>query len=243
LQRVNTERPSDATEQLPAALLAAERPHFTALPACAADYGLFDSVLVNRESLVTIATNRYSVPATLVGQPLTARIHATHIDLFQGAALVASHRRHDGRHARIVIPEHFEAVFALKPRARVMVYRDWLVGLSDRVAAYVSLLCQKRYAEMGEQITALYALAQRVGRDEFLAAVDLAAEHQIVGVEYLQALIATPPPHVPPPANVVPARLRPEPAQREVERDLALYEAYVANRAETASSPVGMGAG
>jgi transposase len=240
LQRVNTERPSDATEQLPATLLATERPHFTALPACAADYGLFDSVLVNRESLVTIATNRYSVPTPLVGQPLTARIHATHIDLFQGMTLVASHRRHFGRHARIVIPEHFEAVFALKPRARVMVYRDWLVGLSERAAAYVSLLCQKRYAEMGEQITALYALAQRVGRDEFLAAVDLAAEHQIVGVEYLQALIATPlPPYVPQAGSVVPVRLRPEPAQWEVERDLALYEVYVANRAETA---VGAGA-
>jgi hypothetical protein len=108
LHRANMERPSDATEQLPAALLAEERRHFTALPAVAADYGLFDSVLVSRESLVTIATNRYSVPAALVGQPLTARLHQSRIELFRGAEQVAVHTRHYGRHQRIVIPEHFD---------------------------------------------------------------------------------------------------------------------------------------
>jgi transposase len=232
LHRVNVERPSDATGQLPAALLAEERPHFTALPAVAADYGLFDSVLVSRESLVTIATNRYSVPSSLVGQPLTARLHQHRIALFRGAEQVAVHPRSYGRHQRIVIPEHFEAVFALKPRARVMVYRDWLVGLSAGAATYVSLLCQRRYAEMDTQIPALYALAQQVGRAEFLAAVELATEHQIVGAEYLRALLAAP---VPPAraATSLPAEgvLAQVPAQREVERDLASYEAYVANAA------------
>jgi hypothetical protein len=87
----------------------------------ATDYGLYDSVLVSRESLVTIATNRYSVPAHLVGQALTARIHPHRIDLFAGSALVASHPRCFGRQIRIVVPEHYEAVFALKPRARLMV--------------------------------------------------------------------------------------------------------------------------
>lgn len=231
LRRVNEERPSDATEQLPAALLAAERPHFKPLPEVAHDYGIFDSVLVNREGLVTIATNRYSVPAHLVGQALTARLHQDRIDLFQGVECVASHPRHRGRNARIVVPEHFEAVFALKPRARVMVYRDWLVGLSEGAAAYVSLLCQRRYADMGAQITALYDLAQRVGRAEFLAALDLAAEQGIVGVEYLRALLAPP---VPAAARMdsatVSPRLRAVPSQREVERDLASYEVYVANR-------------
>jgi len=84
LHRVNAERPSDATEQLPATLLAVERPHFKPLPVVARDYGIFDSVLVTRESLVTLATNRYSVPAHLVGQALTARLHQERIDLFQG---------------------------------------------------------------------------------------------------------------------------------------------------------------
>jgi len=154
--------------------------------------------------------------------------------IFTPVECVASHPRHRGRHARIVVPEHFEAVFAVKPRARVMVYRDWLVGLSEGAAAYVSLLCQKRYAEMDAQITALYELAQRVGRGEFLAALDLAAEQGIVGVEYLRALLALPVPVAQrTDGGLTWPRLRAVPSQREVERDLASYEAYVANRLPT----------
>ena len=196
-------------------------------------------MLVNRESLVAIATNRYSVPAHLVGQALVARLHQERIDLFQGAECVASHPRHRGRHARVVVPAHVEAVFAFKPRARVLVYRDWLVGLSTGAAADVGLLCQRRYADRDAQITALYELAQRVGRDEFLAALDLAAEQGIVGVEYLRALRAAPVPTTRrADAGAAAPRLRAVPSPREGERDLASYEAYVANRV-----PAGVAAG
>jgi len=231
LAQVNDVRPSDATEQIPRVRLAEERLAFGPLPAVAHDYGIFDSVVVNRESLVNIATNRYSVPAHLVGVALTARLYPTRIDLFHGAQRVASHPRHYGRNARIIVPEHFEAVFALKPRARIMVYRDWLVGLSPQAADYISQLCRKRYAEMDAQMTALYDLAQRVGRDEFLAALELAAEEQTIGAEYVCAIAAQPVPRrVRRVGDAVPARLLEAPSQQEVERELAHYEQYVTNR-------------
>src|SRR5260370_27967099 len=46
LRQMNGERPSDATGELPADLLAQEQPRFEALPAHAADYCFFDSVVV-----------------------------------------------------------------------------------------------------------------------------------------------------------------------------------------------------
>jgi hypothetical protein len=231
LQHVNGVRPSDATERPPDDLLAAERATFRPLPMVAHDYGFCETVKVSRESLVAIATNRYSVPTELVGMALTARIHPTRIALYQGDTLVATHPRHMGRNARVVIPEHYDAVFAHKPRARVMAYRDWLIRLSEPAAAYISHLCRKRYADMGPQMLALYQLAQQAGRAEFLAALELALEHQTFGVEYLQALIA----HPPMPRSMdsslaaqLPAALQvPQPA---VERALAHYEQYVANR-------------
>jgi hypothetical protein len=146
LHSVNHVRTSQATEQIPAALLAEECRHFAPLPAVAQDYGFFDSVLVNRESPVHIAANRYSVPAHLVGHTLTARIHAERIELFDGRERVATHRRHLGRNVRVIVPEHYEAVFVRKPRARVMVYRDWLVGLSPTIADYIAQVCHKHYA-------------------------------------------------------------------------------------------------
>lgn len=242
LHTVNEVRKSDATEQIPALRLAEERPHFGLLPAAAADYGFFDSVLVNRESLVNIETNRYSVPTYLKGHTLTARIHLERIELYDGLEPVASHRRSRGRHQRVIVPEHFEAVFAKKPRARIMLYRDWLVALSPDVATYVSQVCRKYYDQMDDQIRRLYALAREVGEAEFMAAVELAAEQQAIGADYLSALVRAPgatrgavpqaqrhTPHPTPLAAWVEA-----PPQVEVERALADYERYIAN-------PVGKG--
>ena len=206
------------------------------MPAAAHDYGFFDSVLVNRESLVHIAANRYSVPAHLVGHTLTARIHPERIELFDGFERVATHRRHHGRQARIVVPEHYEAVFVRKPRARVVVYRDWLVGLSPAVASYVAQVCHKYYAQMETQILRLYALAQAAGTAEFVAAVELAAAQTAIGVDYVQALVHGPPPARPaPPVTPVTEPQNPAaiwltaPPQAAVERALSHYERYVAN--------------
>ena len=230
LTYVNDERPSDATERLPRQLLLDERPHFGPLGAVAHDYGMFESVKVSRESLVAFATNRYSVPCHLVGQVLTARIYSARIELFAGAERVATHPRLSGRTLRSIIPEHFEAVFERKPRARIMAYRDWLIGLGDAAASYVAQLCRKRYGEMDQQISALYSLAQQTAREAFLAALATAAQDHLFGAEYVRALLVTPV------RGVVQAKTPEEPMlwrlappQATVERELAHYEQYVAN--------------
>ncbi|GAC1559563.1 MAG: hypothetical protein NVS2B9_21040 [Myxococcales bacterium] len=235
LRRVNEARPSDATEELPIARLAEERPHLKPLPVTAADYGVFDSVLVSRESLVTIATNRYSVPVADVGQALTARIHPERVALYRDATLVASHPRCHGRRQRIVDPEHYEPVFAHKPRARTMVYRDWLIAQGPDAATYVRRLCQRRYQDMDQQLADLYALARALGSERFLTLVARALEQEAIGVEYLQASPPTPAAAEQPRAVLHLLG----PAQHEVERDLAAYEAYVANGAALAAIGAG----
>jgi len=82
--------------------------------------------VVSREGLVAIETNRYSVPAHLMGRALTARIHAERVELFADQERVATHVSFPGQHTRIIDPTHFEAAFPSKPRGRVMVYRETL---------------------------------------------------------------------------------------------------------------------
>jgi hypothetical protein len=202
LHEVNAVRVCSATPQIAIVRRAEERRQLDQLPAAAQDYGFFDSVLVNQASLVRLDTNRYSVPTHLVGHPLTARIQPDRIELFDGLERVASHRRHRGRHARIVGPEPCEAVFVRKPRARMMVYRDWLVARSPEVAAYIARVCHKRYAQLEAQILGLYALAREVGEREFMAAVQLAAEQDAQGADYVSALVRTPLPTVSSPVTV-----------------------------------------
>jgi transposase len=239
LMWVNTERQSDATGQVPAELLAEEQRNFGALPEQAHDYGFFDCVMVSREGLVGIETNRYSVPAHLIGRALTARLHTDRIELFADQELVASHPRSRGHHERIITPSHFEAAFASKPRARVMVYRDWLCGLGEAATLYVRDLCVRRRADMTQQITVLYETAQDSPRGDFLAALELAAEQQMYGAEYVQAILNLSRPDAP----VASAQgefsvlLSSAPAQQEVERDLAHYEHYVANRDSMEADP------
>jgi transposase len=232
LRSVNTERPCDATGEPPAVLLAQEQPQFGPLPARATDYGFFDCVVVSREGLVAIETNRYSVPAHLMGRALTARIHTSRIELFADHERVATHVRLPAQHARVIDPAHFEAAFVTKPRGRVMVYRDWLCNLSPVVTTYVSELCHKRRAEMNQQMIALYDLAQEIGKPDFVAALELAAEQQMYGAEYVRAIFVLP--SAPRPNAGAQADtdlpLLAAPAQQEVERDLGQYEQYVANR-------------
>jgi len=167
LMLVNCERESDATGELLARLLLEEQRKFGPLPAQAADYGFFDCVVVSREGLVSIESNRYSVPAHLVGRALTARLHQDRIELFADTGLVATHPRSRLHNERIVDPAHFEAVFLRKPRARIMVYRDWLCKLSPLVSHYVRELCYKRRAEMSQQISLLYETAQERPRADW----------------------------------------------------------------------------
>jgi hypothetical protein len=229
LRQVNGERLSDATGEFPAVLLAQEQPRFGALPTSASDYGFFESVVVSREGLVAIETNRYSVPAHLMGRVLTARIHATHIDLWADQECAATHVRRPAGHGRFIIPEHFQAAFPAKPRGRSMVYRDWLIGLSAGAEQYVATICQKRRAEMHAQMIALYDLAQASGEADFTAALELAAEQHMYGAEYLRAILSAATPRVldsslPNPFQAL------APEQTAVERDLSVYEQYVANR-------------
>lgn len=230
--QVNSERPSDATGQPPAVLLAEEQPRFGPLPDVASDYGFFDCVVVSREGLVAVETNRYSVPAHLIGRALTARIHTNRIELFADREQVATHPRLSSQHARVIDPAHFEAAFATKPRGRVMVYRDWLCSLSPQVQSYVRELSYKRRAEMGQQMIALYDLAQEMGKSDFVAALELAAEQHMYGVEYVRAILSEVTTAVPKVTAEQDERLLPliGPQQYEVERSLAHYERYVANR-------------
>ncbi len=113
-----------------------------------------------------------------------------------------------------------------------MVYRDWLCDLSPQVKSYIHTICHKRRREMRPQMIALYDLAQEMGTADFVAALELAAEQQMYGAEYIRAIQALPASTVPShPAEMDSGSHLPDlPAQQEIERDLGHYERYVSNR-------------
>jgi transposase len=228
LESVNT-RPSRATDVAPNDRLGEEAKQGGSLPTAAHDYGFFRPARVSREALVWVEGNQYSVPVAHVGAPVGVRVHAERVVIWRDTQRIAEHpRAEDGAHRRIVEPSHFAPLFERKPRAQVMLYRQALLDLGPTAYAYVSELSHRQRAHLTDEILAIYVLFEQFGAANLLSAMELAAHANAYGAAYLDTLLAAPshpriPLVVPPPSLAVPD----QPNQADVERELALYEAFV----------------
>jgi hypothetical protein len=105
-----------------------------------------------------------------------------------------------------------------------MLYRDVLVGLGGRAPAFLGRLCQRHRDRLGHELLALYALYERYGAEDLLAAMALADDAGTYEAAALALLLETPrPAHGPVPAVCLPGL----PSQAEVDRRLSVYEAWV----------------
>jgi transposase len=224
LAQANT-RPSAATGEPPCSRLGAERAAGGPLPLTARDLGLLESGSVSREALVAVAGNRYSVPVTHVGAPVTVRLHQERVRIWRDTSCLADHpRAPDGARQRIIDPAHFAALFPAKPRAQVMLYREVLLGLGGHAPAFVSALSRRHRARLREEILGVYALYETHGADALLAAMARADDVGAYSADALAVLLgATQVARLPVPT----LRLVGVPAQSEVDRALSVYETWV----------------
>jgi Mu transposase, C-terminal domain len=193
---------------------------------------------------VAVLGNQYSVPIVHVGAPVAVRVHRDRIAIWRDTTRLAEHRRApDGVHQRVVEPEHYSLLFAKKPRAQVMLYREALLQLGPTARWYMSELSHRRRAWLREEVVGIYTLYQQAGAERLLAMMAYATERSAYGVDYLRALMELaerptwPALLAPLPAGLAPATaavapvtpvgLLGEPAQDEVDRALDVYEHYV----------------
>ena len=209
---------SQAHRQIPRELLAAERKAFGPLRTTAATYGLYRVATVNRESLVRVDGNQYSVPTGHLGQAVDVRLLATDVVLSRDGVELARHARCTGRNVeRRRDPAHYTEALRHRPRARLVLERDTLCQLGPEVTAYVAAVCQRRRERMAAEIDALVALRDTAGPAVLRSTVARALAREAIGAEYLPAL-----------AGLEPAlALTAVPVQDAVDRDLASYEAFV----------------
>jgi hypothetical protein len=198
------------------------------LPKTAADYGFAEPGGVSSGALVAMLGNTYSVPIEHVGAPVTVRVHRERIVIWRDAELLAEHARApDGAHRRVVDPAHFAPLFGRKPRGQVMLYREALLGLGGVAQDYLSELSRRQRARLGTEVLAVYALYERCGAAELLAAMELAQAQGAFGASYLGALVSAPLPAPQPPPEAAWLVLTDVPSQIEIDRELSTYEAYV----------------
>jgi hypothetical protein len=72
---------------------AVERPLLQPLPAKPFETGLLLGLRVDRHSRISVRTNRYSVPARLIGRKVRVMLHASELVVYEGQTEVARHER------------------------------------------------------------------------------------------------------------------------------------------------------
>jgi transposase len=208
---------SQAHGQRPGELLAHERAAFGALTTTAASYGLYRVATVNRESLVRVDGNQYSVPVGHGGQAVDVRLLRDRVRLSRDGALLAEHARLTGTGQRQRDPAHYASALGHRPRARLVLDRERLCALGPEVAAYVTVISQRRRRVLAEELAACLTLEARLGAEGLRRAAAACVARGTCGAEYLLLF-----------AGAEPALALPDvPDQAAVDRDLAVYEAFV----------------
>ncbi len=216
-EREKAAQVSQAHGQRPVDRLPQEQAAFGPLTTTAASYGLYRVATVNRESLVRVDGNQYSVPVGHGGQAVDVRILRDAIRISRDGRLLAEHPRLPGTGQRRRDPAHYAPTLTDRPRARLVLDREHLSALGPEVAAYVTAISQRRRRVLGEELAACRALEAQLGPEALRRAAAACVARGTCGAEYLSLFAGAEPPLLLPDV----------PDQTAVDRDLALYEAFV----------------
>ena len=103
----NNSKPRKHLHGSPRDLLAAELAHLQPLPAHIPEVYASEPRTVDLYGCVTLHTNRYTVPARLIGEQVQVREYKDKVRVYQGPRRVAEHPLlPPGRHQRHTLPEH-----------------------------------------------------------------------------------------------------------------------------------------
>ena len=96
---------------------AIERPLLAPLPAEPFETGRWFTPAVDRFAQVTVRTNKYSVPARLIGRRVRVLLHASDLVIYDGHAEVARHERLSGKSGARLDLDHYLEALVRKPGA------------------------------------------------------------------------------------------------------------------------------
>jgi hypothetical protein len=196
-----------ATRQTVAERAAHERTLMRPLPQNVFGEWPVKSVVVGKQPWVTVDTNRYSVPHTLVGRALSLLVTHERICVLDGAILLADHVRTWDKHTQVDDPEHAAALRAAKKRANEQDGRQRLLQACPLAVELLARLVQ--YGEFtGSHTRRLNTLVEKYGPDKVNEAIGLAIERGTILSSSVQFLLVRgePPaavPDGPPPIPVI----------------------------------------
>ena len=130
---------------------------------------------VRRSPYARFDANRYSVPPDRIQRPLTVLADQKRVRIFDRQELIAEHERSWDKQQAIDKPEHLEALWRSKRRARVHQGQDRLLRAVPQAEELLRALAQ-RQRHLATAIARLLELLDAFGTRELQAAVAEALE-------------------------------------------------------------------
>jgi len=149
-------------------------------------------VSANQYSLVTYATNRYSVPVGQSHEALTLHAYVERIEISCGAELIATHERCWGRREDRLNPYHYLPLLAQRPRAfaHAKPIRGWQQEWPAIFDSYFALLKEKHpLNEATRTFIEMLKLGERYSESELASAVEEAVTYRCLGVSDICELL------------------------------------------------------
>lgn len=149
-------------------------------------------VSANQYSLVTYATNRYSVPVSQAHEALTLHAYVERIEISCGAEIIAVHKRCWGRREDQLNPYHYLPLLAQRPRAfaHAKPIRGWQQEWPAIFDTYFALLKEKHpLTEATRCFIEVLKLGERYSEAELASALDEAVTHRCLRVSDICELL------------------------------------------------------
>ncbi len=186
LGAANTERPSRATGEIPAARLEIERARLRPLVIAPADYALKVPV-VNARGRVSYEGREYSMPPAAIDQPATLHLYRDRIEIVTKTGAVSGHPRDLRPGQASILPEHHAAMVEAVRGVRGRLYdqRQSLWELGPAAEQWLTELVHRRPARWRPDVEQCFRDLQDDGPAALLDAFAWGVRHHAIGAEYV----------------------------------------------------------
>jgi hypothetical protein len=175
---------------VPRELYQVERPKLRTLPIWVPDPYLLHNRTVDIDGYLTVNTNKYSVPADLLGRQLEVRETKDRILVYQGRREVASHDREvEALGRRITNPAHRPPRGQGRTARAPFPEEQLILAAIPEIADYISALKQRGKLQTTLALRQLLRMAREYPREPLLSAIRTAAHYGLYDLRRLERLV------------------------------------------------------
>ena len=188
-EKVNATR-KRSLQASPRELFLQERVHLKPLPIWVPTVYQLHHRIADVEGFVSVGSNRYSVPYTLIGRRLEIRETKDRIEVFDAHREVATHTKlMEALHQRVMSPEHRPPRGQGRSRRATMPEEEELLLTEPALGDYVAAFRTRHPGRTLRMLRRLMAMVRDYPRAPLLAAIQTAQEYGLFDLDRLDRMV------------------------------------------------------